>query len=399
MRIKRLIHHSLPILFSIFLPLVFSAISQGNSEQYFYDNLGRLSKSIDDNGNYASYEYDAVGNLISITTTSTAAAVAILDMEPWTGQVGAIVTVYGKGFSGTTTNNSIQFNGIPATVVSSTTSVIVTSVPFGATSGPVTVQTPNGIATGSKNFSVTQLSTILLSPSSAFLMPGQSMQFAAIITGVTNTAVLWSVNGIDGGTAAIGTIVNGLYSAPANVNQLSMVTIGARIIADPTKFAEIPVYFGVERIVSHSVSVAIQLPPQAVAVGPIVAPSVAVVVQPQPSVMSEGPIVAPSISLNVGPYVSSVIPLAAAYGSNLTLSISGIGFSGVTAIDFYHDGVVDTEFAVSNIQINPVGTQVSADVIISPTATAGIRLVKITASSGSSQGYFAEGNIFTVTAP
>ncbi|WP_175304441.1 RHS repeat domain-containing protein [Candidatus Nitrospira nitrificans] len=35
--------------------------------QYIYDDLGRLSQMIDGQGNVATYTYDAVGNLLSIT--------------------------------------------------------------------------------------------------------------------------------------------------------------------------------------------------------------------------------------------------------------------------------------------------------------------------------------------
>jgi YD repeat-containing protein len=42
--------------------------AQSNSPvQYFYDDLGRLVKVVDQNGNVAGYQYDAVGNLLSIT--------------------------------------------------------------------------------------------------------------------------------------------------------------------------------------------------------------------------------------------------------------------------------------------------------------------------------------------
>jgi YD repeat-containing protein len=35
--------------------------------QYIYDDMGRLSQVIDGQGNVATYTYDAVGNLLSIT--------------------------------------------------------------------------------------------------------------------------------------------------------------------------------------------------------------------------------------------------------------------------------------------------------------------------------------------
>ena len=42
------------------------------------------------------------------------------------------------------------------------------------------------------------------------------MQFTATVTGTTNTAVTWSVNGVAGGNSTVGTIsTSGAYTAPA----------------------------------------------------------------------------------------------------------------------------------------------------------------------------------------
>jgi YD repeat-containing protein len=38
--------------------------------QYIYDDLGRLVQVIDGQGNVATYNYDAVGNLLSITRST-----------------------------------------------------------------------------------------------------------------------------------------------------------------------------------------------------------------------------------------------------------------------------------------------------------------------------------------
>jgi hypothetical protein len=58
--------------------------------------------------------------------------------------------------------------------------------------------------------------TVTVSPSSANVVGGSTQQFTATVTGVGNTTVNWSVNGIPGGNASVGTIsASGLYSAPA----------------------------------------------------------------------------------------------------------------------------------------------------------------------------------------
>lgn len=62
--------------------------------QYIYDDLGRLSQVIDGQGNVATYSYDAVGNLLSITrNTGWVGAPTITALTPNTGNVGASVNV------------------------------------------------------------------------------------------------------------------------------------------------------------------------------------------------------------------------------------------------------------------------------------------------------------------
>jgi YD repeat-containing protein len=56
----------------------------GGTVQYFYDDLGRLTKVIDPSGNVATYSYDAVGNLLSITRSTLPAnnGLAVLSFAP-----------------------------------------------------------------------------------------------------------------------------------------------------------------------------------------------------------------------------------------------------------------------------------------------------------------------------
>ena len=64
---------------------------------------------------------------------------------------------------------------------------------------------------------------------------GESSQYAATVTGSTDTAVSWSVDGVVGGDATVGSIsTNGLYKAPATAPPSSKVTITATSQADPS---------------------------------------------------------------------------------------------------------------------------------------------------------------------
>ncbi|HTF66241.1 MAG TPA: hypothetical protein VK638_26505, partial [Edaphobacter sp.] len=76
---------------------------------------------------------------------------------------------------------------------------------------------------------------------------GTSSQYAATVTGTSDIAVTWSVNGVVGGDVTIGLIsTKGRYTAPATAPQSSKITIAATSLADPA--------------VSQSLSVALAAP-------------------------------------------------------------------------------------------------------------------------------------------
>jgi len=63
----------------------------------------------------------------------------ITSIEPLSGKVGTTVTIAGTDFSTTPGLNIVSFNGTEANVTASTATSIATTVPAGATTGPVTV--------------------------------------------------------------------------------------------------------------------------------------------------------------------------------------------------------------------------------------------------------------------
>jgi YD repeat-containing protein len=66
--------------------------------QYFYDAAGRLTSVVDTSGNVATYNNDAVGNLLSITGSALpgSGGLAILNSTPQQGPAGTAVTIQGK---------------------------------------------------------------------------------------------------------------------------------------------------------------------------------------------------------------------------------------------------------------------------------------------------------------
>lgn len=121
--------------------------------RYVYDELDRLVAVINQAGEAAIYEYDSVGNLLSISR-KLATDVSVIEFTPDGGAPGSTVTVFGTGFGSTIATNAVTFNGSAATVQSASTTKLVVTVPAGATTGPIAVTSPNGTAASSDPFVV-----------------------------------------------------------------------------------------------------------------------------------------------------------------------------------------------------------------------------------------------------
>ena len=86
---------------------------------------------------------------------------------------------------------------------------------------------------------------VSISPASATLATLATQSFTASVTGTTNTAVTWEVNGVVGGNSTVGVISTtipgtadeALYLGPSNIPNPATVTITAVSQADSTKSA------------------------------------------------------------------------------------------------------------------------------------------------------------------
>src|SRR5437763_7144265 len=77
--------------------------------------------------------------------------------------------------------------------------------------------------------------TVAISPTSASVAPQQTQQFTATVSGTTNSAVPWAVDGVNGGNSTTGTISGtGLYTAPATTGSH---TVTATSVADASRSA------------------------------------------------------------------------------------------------------------------------------------------------------------------
>lgn len=98
--------------------------------------------------------YGGLSNVASATTPGVPLPV-VSSFNPASGLEGSSVTVVGANFGSTTGDNTVRLNGQAATVTSATVSSITFTVPSGATSGRISVQTINGTGFSEQNFTVT----------------------------------------------------------------------------------------------------------------------------------------------------------------------------------------------------------------------------------------------------
>ena len=137
----------------LFLSMAHASTPSPPDNTYVYDGNGRLVAVTRADGTSAQYVYDAMGNLVQVTAVP-ASQLTIFGFNPVHGAVGASVTIYGQGFSGTAANDAVTFNGTAATVTSATANQLVAMVPTGATTGLISVTTGGNTAESSSSFVV-----------------------------------------------------------------------------------------------------------------------------------------------------------------------------------------------------------------------------------------------------
>jgi IPT/TIG domain-containing protein len=91
------------------------------------------------------------GSATSAGNFTIAPPPTITSFSPTNGAPGSAVTINGTGFTGAT---SVVFNGSAATFSVTNATQIAATVPASATTGPISVTAPGGIATSASNFTV-----------------------------------------------------------------------------------------------------------------------------------------------------------------------------------------------------------------------------------------------------
>ena len=146
---------------------------------YIYDPAGRLIVVYDQSHNAAIYNYDALGNLLSIGNYPSTQQSAF-KLSSGSSSGGSNITIYGTDLC---SNPTVTINGVNAAVVppSSSTQIVVT-VPTGATTGDVVVtcganQSDVGTLTiGGNTPSITSFSPVVGAPGTSVVLSGTNFQ-------------------------------------------------------------------------------------------------------------------------------------------------------------------------------------------------------------------------------
>ncbi len=152
------------------------------------------------------------------------------------------VTINGATLTGTGfTLQGAAFPAILSPGQEATLNIEFDPTAMGAATGQLTItsnSSTNGTAVIGLSGTGTAAVAVAVTPTSVSTTAGATQQFAAFVTGTSNTAVTWTVSGTGCSGAACGTISStGLYTAPATAPSPVTVTITATCVTDPTKSA------------------------------------------------------------------------------------------------------------------------------------------------------------------
>jgi hypothetical protein len=108
---------------------------------------------------------------------------AITAISPASGVAGISVTISGSGFDVSVAGNTVKFNGTIAAVTSATSSTLVVAAPAGGGTGPVSVTTSGGTASG-------PVFTYLMAPTVTAISPTSGVAGTSVtITGTNFDAI------------------------------------------------------------------------------------------------------------------------------------------------------------------------------------------------------------------
>jgi YD repeat-containing protein len=371
--------------------LVIPASATPQIVHYAYDTAGRLSVVADPRGDLAIYDYDAVGNLLSIRRLRVAdipGAIGIALVAPGAAPRGASISIFGKGFAPTPEGNGVAFNGARAPVVTASPTRLVVTVPPDATTGSIHLSAPLGTVTSPLPFRV--LGSLTVTPPTALVAAGGSVGFTATGDDGAAAVVRWSVDGLHGGDPARGTITTqGMYVAPA-APRAGTIRVTAISAVDPAIEASAELSVIAPRslfLIAPALGVGSASSSARMEVSALTSVGVAT---------SARFATALPVALRVAPVVLSVTPATGARGDTTRVTVVGAGFGGAARLDFLAGLSVDPALVVTDLTLSADGTEATADVFIAADASVGPRIVRVVTPTGSSGDAALGANVFTI---
>jgi uncharacterized protein (DUF1800 family) len=211
-------------------------------------------------GVYVAPEFPPTGGAVTITAVETADATKtagsavtvnnpipqVTTVAPTSIPVGTFtLTVTGAHFA---TGAAVQFGSAALTTTRvSSTKLTATGTATSAEVGNVSVMVknpdPGSVTSATVTAKVVNSGpiTVAVAPATVTVRPGVNQSFTATVTGTSNTALTWTINGLEHGSATIGYINPQVgytpYAPPGVVPNPNTVTITATSVADPSKKA------------------------------------------------------------------------------------------------------------------------------------------------------------------
>ena len=200
--------HSRLILALLTLAALAPATSHAGA-QYVYDQLGRIADVISSDGSVIHYQYDPDGNIVAIDHIG-ASTLSVAGFSPSAAYTGYSITVSGTGFSTTPALNAVVVGGVSATVSAATATSLTVTVPYGASTGVISVTVSGVTANSSTSIvilkpAITDFSpkvvdagtTVTLTGSNLDLVPGSTTVLVggvqATVSSTSNTQLQFSV--------------------------------------------------------------------------------------------------------------------------------------------------------------------------------------------------------------
>jgi hypothetical protein len=229
--------------------------------QYLYDDLGRLVLAANSDGSATVYAHDENGNVATIIQWAASGSV-IAGFSPTYGHAGNTLTIYGAGFSATPAQNAVTVGGVTAAVTSATTNQLTTTIPYGATTGPISVTVDGLTATSSQNLTIflpaiASFSPTLVNPGGTVTVIGANLAReagttatvngnAGTIGSLSNTSLTFAApSGSSGGPITVSTPYGQATSAgnltivPAAINVANVVAHTVLEVGGSTQSASI----------------------------------------------------------------------------------------------------------------------------------------------------------------